>query len=419
MLIIPGNSVRLPIGYFTLGPAYCHGTPFQQVADLYTNAWAAVKNLVGRCSARGIGVLVDLHALPGGANNGDHSGTNSGKAELWGSRSSKDLATRSLLFISKEVRNLDGVIGIQLCNEAEWDAPSHGMYKWYDDVISQMAGIDPTMPLYVSDAWQLDEAAKWSNQKNGPGNRNSNPIVIDTHLYWCFSDKDKAKSPQQIFEAEVPNKLKELDPHNGSVVDHGAAGVVIGEYSCVLAEESWSKGGGQSKDDLVRAFGQAQSKRYQERAGGSFFWTYRMNWMDGGEWGFKQQVKNGSITAPPNFGLDHNDVQGRINNARQQQQQKKQESHGAHCNYWDSNHPGQYEHQRFEQGWSIGFEDAATFFGMRAGGGLRGSGGDKIGMLDLWVKKRLVESGQGGKCVWEWEQGFRQGVQNFYELAGV
>ena len=150
---------------------------------MYTNACAAVKQLVSRCHARGIGVLIDLHALPGGANKGDHSGTNSGKAELWNSRSNRDLATRSLLFISKEVQHLDGVLGIQLCNEADGDTPQHGLYKWYDDVIAQMAGIDPTMPLYISDAWNLGEAAKYCGAKNSLGSRNTNPIVIDTHLY--------------------------------------------------------------------------------------------------------------------------------------------------------------------------------------------------------------------------------------------
>lgn len=54
---------------------------------------------------------------------------------------------------------------------------------------------------------------------------------------------------------------------------------------------------------------------------------------------------------------------------------------------------------------------------MRANGGLQG--GDKIGMLDIWTKKRIIESGQAGKYLWEFEQGFRQGVRDFYELAGV
>lgn len=33
------NSVRLPIGYFTLGPAYCNDTPFQEVSFVYQHAW--------------------------------------------------------------------------------------------------------------------------------------------------------------------------------------------------------------------------------------------------------------------------------------------------------------------------------------------------------------------------------------------
>jgi hypothetical protein len=54
---------------------------------------------------------------------------------------------------------------------------------------------------------------------------------------------------------------------------------------------------------------------------------------------------------------------------------------------------------------------------MRAQRGFEG--GDKIGMLELWVLKRIRESGQGGKFVWEYEQGLRQGVRDFYQLAGI
>ena len=117
-----GTSIRLPIGYFTLGPAYCNNTPFEKYADVYVNAWSAVKDLVQRCCSRGIGVLLDMHALPGGANGGDHSGTNSGKPELWGSRKNLDLATRSLLFLAHEAKGLGGVIGIQIVNESEYNA---------------------------------------------------------------------------------------------------------------------------------------------------------------------------------------------------------------------------------------------------------------------------------------------------------
>jgi len=59
------TSIRLPIGYFTLGPQFCHGTPFEKVAGIYTNAWAHVKETVRIAGSHGIGVLLDFHALPG------------------------------------------------------------------------------------------------------------------------------------------------------------------------------------------------------------------------------------------------------------------------------------------------------------------------------------------------------------------
>lgn len=64
------NTIRLPIGYFTLGPQFCEHTAFSKVAPVYKNAWDAVKQLIWRCHERDIAVLIDLHGLPGGANTG-------------------------------------------------------------------------------------------------------------------------------------------------------------------------------------------------------------------------------------------------------------------------------------------------------------------------------------------------------------
>lgn len=38
------TSVRLPIGWFTLGPAYCGGTAFEGVGQVYVNAWVCGAN---------------------------------------------------------------------------------------------------------------------------------------------------------------------------------------------------------------------------------------------------------------------------------------------------------------------------------------------------------------------------------------
>jgi hypothetical protein len=57
----------------------------------------------------------------------------------------------------------------------------------------------------------------------------------------------------------------------------------------------------------------------------------------------------------------------------------------------------------YTKGWDVGWTDALSFFTMRAEGKLQGGaeGGDKLGCLEIWVKKRLLESGERGPYAWE------------------
>ncbi|KAF2101686.1 glycoside hydrolase [Rhizodiscina lignyota] len=428
------TSIRLPVGYFTLGPHFCKSTPFEPYASVYTNAWSIVKSIVSSCHSHGIGVLLDLHALPGGANTGDHSGTNSGIAALWGNQANLDLATKCLAYMAQEIRNvpLDGVIGLQICNEAEYNAP--GMYSWYDTVIAQTCSIDPSIPLYISDSWDLSQCISYTLGKNSSNSAAAatNPVIIDTHYYWAFSDANKAMSPQQII-ADVSNKMTELDGKDGSIVDRGAVQVVVGEYSCVMDGSSWSKAGGGDRGELVKQFGNAQSNRWQQRAGGSFFWTYKMDWMPGGDWGFVQQCTPNTTPPPPpspspavyppwNLTLSPSDVSSRVSTAQSQQDNSRVVAVQQHTDYWNQTAPGQnFGHWRFEAGWKLGFSDAISFFSARSNSllGPLLAGGDKIGCLEVWIHKRLGETGQVGDFLWEWEQGFRRGVSDFYGLAGV
>lgn len=218
-------------------------------------------------------MLIDLHGLPGGANTGIHSGTDSGKAEFWGSTTYRALATKCLCFMAQQVKSLDGaVVGIQVVNEAITGAQD--MYSWYQSVVSQLACIDPTMPIYISDAWNLSQAIPWAQQKNvaKSASKFSSPVIIDTHLYWCFSDADKAMTAQQITCA-VPLSLSELNGRDGNVVDRGAANVLVGEYSCVLDEQTWSKSTSAPRSQQENSFGNAECKRFSQRAGGACFWT--------------------------------------------------------------------------------------------------------------------------------------------------
>ncbi|MCJ1440122.1 MAG: Glucan 1,3-beta-glucosidase 3 [Stictis urceolatum] len=414
------NSIRLPIGYFTLGPNFCSDTPFEgEPSEVYVNAWAAVRSIVERCHARGVGVLLDLHAVPGGANGDEHSGTTSGKAELWDHKPHRRLANACLEFIAREAQSMRGVVGIQLCNEACHGAQD--MYAWYDKVRSKIAAIDPSMPLYISDAWDLNSALEYSVSRNSTEGAGipACPFVVDTHKYWTFGAEDTRRNPRDII-GSVPGSLDALN-NLGNVCDkHGSAAVFVGEYSCVLAGSTWEQAPGDQHDGLKRDFGQAQSKTWQARASGSAFWTYRMEWMPSGEWSFRQQSDNGNITPPPGLGLSADEVRSLRDHAGAQRQGFRDAAVGGHCAYWDQQTPGgKFEHWRYEQGWDLGWGDSSAFWEARVDGVVPGERADRIGALDLWVLKRFWETGTvGEEFAWEWEQGFRKGVKDFMGAVG-
>ncbi len=417
------NAIRLPIGYFTLGPEWCEETPFERAAEVYTNAWAAVRDLERRARGFGVGILLDFHALYGGANGDAHSGSSSGKAELWGSRKNLERSKKALVWIVEQIKSssMDGVIGLQLCNEAVWDA--EGMYEWYSSVIEEIGAVDSSLPIYVSDGWDLGRALSWTNKRQAFKTQPSNPVVIDTHNYYTFSDKDRSQAPSQII-SRIPGELGELDGKEGSLSDRGEAQLIIGEYSCVMDGQTWSRCQEDEKEGFVKQFGREQSMKWQSRAGGSYFWTWKMEWMDGGEWGFAEQTKKGNITPPPWLTIPASEVQSRTRDAMAQREGLSQRARESHEGYWNSTSPGKkFEHQLYSEGWKVGFSDASRFFSMKSDGALgevaKTEGGDTIGCLDIWVKKRMLESGYRGKFVWEWEQGFRAGVGAFNQCVGI
>jgi aryl-phospho-beta-D-glucosidase BglC (GH1 family) len=407
------TTIRLPIGYYDLpGPEFTNNTPYEPYAQVYIRAWESIRNLINRLRTRGISVLFDLHALPGGANAQEHSGTNSGRADFWSSEENRSKGTQCARFIAQEARSGMEIAGIQLVNEAEWD--SERMYEWYDEAVAAVSAIDPSIPIIISDGWNLGKAIDYSLRKNSVYiDQPTCPVVIDTHYYWAFTDEDKQKSPQEIIN-EVPSKLTQLDEKDGSVIDRGAVQTIVGEYSCVLTEDSWAKRGDAAKEELTTQFGQMQSRRYQHRAGGSFFWTWKMDWMPGGEWGFQAQTDAGNIVPPKHALLSAQDRPALLERARQEQDRRLQEAMQQHVGYWSGVDPnGTYEHDKYEFGWKVGYQDALAFFEGR------GTPGDRIGMLELWVLKRIRESGYRGGFTWLFEQGVRKGIQDFYAAVGI
>ena len=137
-------------------------------------------------------------------------------------------------------------------------------------------------------------------------------------------------------------------------------------------------------------------------------------WFPGGEWGFHAQIQLPSITSPPTA-PPSDGVPSILQTAHDQRGELQQAAVIQHIQYWDHTSPGQhFEHHKYEVGWKTGFQDALIFFQGCAGDLQPGS---RIGCREMWVLKRVRESGYRGRYVWEFEQGVRKGVEDFERVV--
>ena len=416
------NTVRLPIGYFTLGYQFTINSPFcsDVLRVVYSQAWKAVTRLCTRLYMAGIGTILDLHAAPGGANGDSHSGTSSGRADLWTNPHNLQLLAHCVGSIASTVAidKIPGIVGIQICNEAICDAP--GAFDFYRQLINGVSAIDSSIPLYISDAWDLGAALDFTASINTIKKPLLTPVVVDTHKYYCFTAADKAQTPVNIIR-RVAAELDEFLSRSNSVVDKGAVGCVVGEWSGALDEETWAWVSAADRKQLQRQFGLAQSRTWHERASGSFFWSTNMDGHVGHAWNFLHMNALKAIAVPRYLTFDFATVRDRRGHAQEHKESLKSRDINNHNEYWHEAAPWQeFEHWRFEEGWELGYQDAVGFWEMRLNHGIQGAqkGADTIGLLDLWILKRLRQLGAVGDFVWEWEHGFRQGVRTAQQALG-
>lgn len=114
------NTVRLPIGFWNLGPDFCRDTAFNDVADVYRNSWSRVQNAINMAGEAGIGVLVDLHGAVGSQNGQAHSGISDKGTHLFESQFNMAKTIDALRFLTEQLVNVTNVVGIQILNEPEY-----------------------------------------------------------------------------------------------------------------------------------------------------------------------------------------------------------------------------------------------------------------------------------------------------------
>lgn len=386
------QSIRIPIGYWAIADGYfTPGTSFEKISLVYSNAWKIFKQYyIEKAKQYQISILVDLHALPKGANTGDHSGEWFKEAGFWNDSNSINRAVDICSFIAKDLKQYDNISGIQIVNESVFSNEPKGQENYYIKAINAIRKENLDIPIVISDGWWADQWVKFLN-KISNNNLGSLGVVIDDHVYRCFSDDDKNKNVDEIINNLESTVLAGLS---------SAADFIIGEYSCVLDSETWNKSKNVNRDNKVREFGNKEIQIFKQRANtGSYFWTFKFQHGDGGEWGLVPMINKAAI--PPRntrVNLPSEDTFNRIFN----------ENFQNHINYWKSQNPNEkYEGWRYQEGFITGWNDALSFAKFD---------NSRIGRITSWTFARRSEhirARGNSKFVWQWDAGFYEAISRF------
>ncbi|KAH9901105.1 glycoside hydrolase [Cubamyces lactineus] len=274
------NTVRLPIGYWSLGPSFCQGTPFEPFSDVYQNSWSRVVRAINSAADAGIGVLVDLHGAPGSQNGQPHSGISDGNVNLFDSDWYINKTMSVLTFLMEELVNVTNVVGIQILNEPQNVA---SLPDFYSQAISTMRQVSPAaqaFPLYIHDGFDLEQYSAFVANR-------SDFVVQDHHSYFVFTPSDEAEPASQHTE-DIRGSI--YDALQGAS-DRQRRNLVVDEFSCALTDQSLA--GETDPDQARREFCQGQMDIYQNVTAGWAFWAYnKEQCSDDSGWCFKAAVGN-------------------------------------------------------------------------------------------------------------------------------
>lgn len=241
--------MRVPIGYWSLGPAFLQGTPFEKYASVYTNAWARVVRAINAAEKYKIGVLIDVHGAPGSQNGLPSSGVSTGMQDLFIDPANVHKTLAVLSFLTQQLAPVSNVVGMQILNEPY---PDKNLEQFYNMTISSLRTLVPealSLPFYIHDSF---DPVRFSNFVA----KRQDFVVMDHHSYFVFSQENAATS--------VDNHTAEVQTDIASALYSASQtarrNMVIGEFSCALSDESLSKS--DNPDEARRNFCTTQMEVY-------------------------------------------------------------------------------------------------------------------------------------------------------------
>ncbi|KAG5639515.1 hypothetical protein H0H81_000660 [Sphagnurus paluster] len=281
------NTVRIPIGYWNLGPYYCQDTPFAHVAEVYKNSWPRIVRAINMAGEEGMGVLVDLHGAVGSQNGQPHSGISDSATTMFLNPQYADKTITVLMFLMEQLSTVNNVVGIQILNEPV-NLPE--LTDFYSRAISSMRQAPTpaaaTFPLYLHNGFDLGRFSDYVANR-------TDFIVQDHHSYFVFTPSDEAE-PASDHTKDIHSTISDS---LASASAKQRRNLVIDEWSCALTPQSISNEPDQER--ARRDFCEGQMNVYTDTTAGWSFWSYIKEGCDDDPgWCFKTAVNR---TLPASF----------------------------------------------------------------------------------------------------------------------
>jgi glucan 1,3-beta-glucosidase len=398
------TAVRVPISYYHFLPGHpdksvqhlMKGTEYESFANIYQSAFSSIQQTIQRAAEHDIGVLIDLHAAPGGQNGEGHSGLSGGKADFY-NRSNM----RNTISILKAVINTFGstenVIGVELINEPQDNGK---LADWYKDAIKELRtdSASPHLPLYLGDCWNPNKYSQVINSHKGK----AGALVLDHHYYRCFTPQDCGKSAAQHAAEIEPSQNGSAYGSLCNTSSQLQQSVVIGEWSAALNPGSLKDCGGDKKGHQ-RNWARAQLNAYNAQCGGHFFWTLKKEGAKDVGWCLYSAIEEDILPSglgKPRGGIDLNQVEQNL-------KQQGKSNYDGHVEYWNKNSGGKpMHHEKYRDGFDQLLNDCLAFYRIS---------GEVIGFVGLWVGQRAASHSQehGSENEWEFVHGGNKAVELF------
>ncbi len=263
------NAVRIPAGHYIFGDV----SPFPKSIEYLDLAF----DLAAKYN---IWVLLDLHTAPGSQNGWDHSGV-AGSIN-WHKKKENITQTLAVLSrLSNRYHTKENLFGIELLNEPHDSIRLPIIKDFYTKGYAAVREYcKPNVAVVISDSFR---PLKWNNFMVSKEFEN---VLLDLHLYQCFSKEDKALTmPEHVdkTQTEWGRLVKRVQQKRQAICGEWSLGIDPMSLRGLTKIES---------QKAIQAYGKSQMEVFSDLTGW-FFWNYKTK--DLGGWNFKHSLEQGIL----------------------------------------------------------------------------------------------------------------------------